>query len=91
VSVAGLADIKAPTWFAVFLPRGASEPIIRKLNRAAFATADIRRRTIDSLDARRGAFKAKAGSHVRRSSEMNTFSRKANSAKRTKRARLTKA
>jgi hypothetical protein len=27
-------------WFAVFLPRGASEPIIRKLNQAAFATAD---------------------------------------------------
>jgi hypothetical protein len=26
--------------FAVFLPRGASEPIIRKLNQAAFATAD---------------------------------------------------
>jgi hypothetical protein len=24
----------------VFLPRGASEPIIRKLNQAAFATAD---------------------------------------------------
>jgi hypothetical protein len=30
---------EAPTWFAVFLSRGASEPIIRKLNRAAFATA----------------------------------------------------
>jgi len=26
---------------AVFLPRGASEPIIRKLNQAAFATADM--------------------------------------------------
>jgi hypothetical protein len=37
-----LADFEAPTWFAVFLPRGASEPIIRKLNQAAFATA-IRR------------------------------------------------
>jgi len=36
----GLADFEAPTWFAVFLPRGASEPIIRKLNQAAFATAD---------------------------------------------------
>jgi tripartite-type tricarboxylate transporter receptor subunit TctC len=24
----GLADFEAPTWFAVFLPRGASEPII---------------------------------------------------------------
>jgi len=35
-----LADFEAPTWFAVFLPRGASEPIIRKLNQAAFATAD---------------------------------------------------
>ena len=35
----GLADFEAPTWFAVFLPRGASEPIIRKLNQAAFATA----------------------------------------------------
>jgi hypothetical protein len=31
---------EAPTWLAVFLPRGASEPIIRKLNQAAFATAD---------------------------------------------------
>jgi tripartite-type tricarboxylate transporter receptor subunit TctC len=43
----GLADFEAPTWFAVFLPRGASEPIIRKLNQAAFATADtpsLRRR-----------------------------------------------
>jgi hypothetical protein len=30
----GLADFEAPTWFAVFLPRGASEPIIRKLNQA---------------------------------------------------------
>ena len=36
----GLADFEAPTWFAVFLPRGASEPIIRELNQAAFATAD---------------------------------------------------
>jgi len=36
----GLADFEAPTWFAVFLPRGASEPIIRKLNQAAFATAN---------------------------------------------------
>jgi tripartite-type tricarboxylate transporter receptor subunit TctC len=36
----GLADFEAPTWFAVFLPRGASEPIICKLNQAAFATAD---------------------------------------------------
>ena len=36
----GFADFEAPTWFAVFLPRGASEPIIRKLNQAAFATAD---------------------------------------------------
>jgi tripartite-type tricarboxylate transporter receptor subunit TctC len=36
----GLADFEAPTWFAVFLPRGASEPIIRKLNQAAFVTAD---------------------------------------------------
>jgi tripartite-type tricarboxylate transporter receptor subunit TctC len=35
----GLADFEAPTWFAVFLPRGA-EPIIHKLNQAAFATAD---------------------------------------------------
>jgi tripartite-type tricarboxylate transporter receptor subunit TctC len=35
-----LADFEAPTWFAVFLPQGASEPIIRKLNQAAFATAD---------------------------------------------------
>jgi len=25
----GFADFEAPTWFAVFLPRGASEPIIR--------------------------------------------------------------
>jgi hypothetical protein len=37
-----LADFEAPSWFAVFLPRRASEPIIRKLNQAAFATA-IRR------------------------------------------------
>jgi tripartite-type tricarboxylate transporter receptor subunit TctC len=37
-----LADFEAPPWFAVFLPRGASEPIIRKLNQAAFATADTR-------------------------------------------------
>jgi len=36
----GLADFEAPAWFAVFLPRGASEPIFRKLNQAAFATAD---------------------------------------------------
>jgi tripartite-type tricarboxylate transporter receptor subunit TctC len=36
----GLADFEAPTWFAVFLPRGASEPIIRKFSQAAFATAD---------------------------------------------------
>jgi hypothetical protein len=36
----GLADFEAPTWFAAFLPRGASEPIIRKLNQAAFATGD---------------------------------------------------
>jgi tripartite-type tricarboxylate transporter receptor subunit TctC len=36
----GLADFEAPTWFAVLLPRGASEAIIRKLNQAAFATAD---------------------------------------------------
>jgi tripartite-type tricarboxylate transporter receptor subunit TctC len=35
-----LADFEAPTWFAVFLPGGASEPIISKLNQAAFATAD---------------------------------------------------
>jgi tripartite-type tricarboxylate transporter receptor subunit TctC len=35
-----LADFEAPTWFAAFLPRGASEPIIRKLNQATFATAD---------------------------------------------------
>jgi hypothetical protein len=35
-----LADFAAPTWFAAFLPRGASEPIIRRLNQAAFATAD---------------------------------------------------
>jgi tripartite-type tricarboxylate transporter receptor subunit TctC len=28
----GLADFEAPTCFAAFLPRGASEPIIRKLN-----------------------------------------------------------
>ena len=36
----GLADFEAPTWFAAFLARGTSEPIIRKLNQAAFATAD---------------------------------------------------
>jgi tripartite-type tricarboxylate transporter receptor subunit TctC len=36
----GLRILKAPTRFTVFLPRGASEPIIRKLNQAAFATAD---------------------------------------------------
>jgi tripartite-type tricarboxylate transporter receptor subunit TctC len=36
----GLADFEASTWFAVFLPRGASEPIIRKLSQASFATAD---------------------------------------------------
>jgi tripartite-type tricarboxylate transporter receptor subunit TctC len=36
----GLAVFEAPTWFAVFLPRGASEPIFRTLNQAAFATAD---------------------------------------------------
>jgi tripartite-type tricarboxylate transporter receptor subunit TctC len=36
----GLADFAAPTWFVVFPPRGASEPIVRKLNQAAFATAD---------------------------------------------------
>jgi hypothetical protein len=37
-----LADFEAPTWFAVFLSRGPSEPIIRKLNQATFATADTR-------------------------------------------------
>ena len=37
----GLADFEAPTWFAVFLPRGASEPIIRKLNQAACRIAVI--------------------------------------------------
>jgi tripartite-type tricarboxylate transporter receptor subunit TctC len=36
----GLADFEAPTWFTVFPRRGASEPVIRKLNHAAFATAD---------------------------------------------------
>ena len=36
----GLGVFEAPPWFAVFLPRGAPEPIIRKLNEAAFATAD---------------------------------------------------
>jgi tripartite-type tricarboxylate transporter receptor subunit TctC len=36
----GLRIFEAPSWFAVFLPRGASEPIIRKLDQAAFATAD---------------------------------------------------
>ena len=36
----GLGGFEAPTWFAVFLPRGASEPINRKLNQPAFATAD---------------------------------------------------
>ena len=40
LSEQGLADFEAPTWFAVFLPRGASEPIFRKLNQAAFATTD---------------------------------------------------
>jgi tripartite-type tricarboxylate transporter receptor subunit TctC len=36
----GFAAFEAPTWLAVFLPRGTSAPIIRKLNQAAFATAD---------------------------------------------------
>jgi tripartite-type tricarboxylate transporter receptor subunit TctC len=36
----GLTDFEARTWFAVFRPRGASAPIIRKLNQAAFATGD---------------------------------------------------
>jgi tripartite-type tricarboxylate transporter receptor subunit TctC len=36
----GLADFEAPTGFAVFLPRGASEPIIRKFSQAAFTTVD---------------------------------------------------
>jgi hypothetical protein len=36
----GLADFEAPTWFAVFLPRGALELINRKLNQAAIATVD---------------------------------------------------
>jgi hypothetical protein len=34
------ADFAAPTWFAVLLTRVAPEPIIRKLNQTAFATAD---------------------------------------------------
>src|SRR5262249_32301538 len=38
----GLADFAAPARFAVSLPRGASEAIIRKLNQAAFATAHTR-------------------------------------------------
>jgi Tripartite tricarboxylate transporter family receptor len=54
----GLADFEAPTWFAVFLPRGASEPIIRKLNQAAFATADTpsapARACSDEIDAPAG-------------------------------------
>jgi tripartite-type tricarboxylate transporter receptor subunit TctC len=37
----GLADFEAPTRFAVFRPRGASEPIIHRLNQVAFATADM--------------------------------------------------
>jgi hypothetical protein len=36
----GLGDFEAPAWFAVFLPRGASEPTVRKFNQAASATAD---------------------------------------------------
>jgi hypothetical protein len=35
-----LSDLEARTWFAVFLPRGASEPIIRKLNQATFRNRD---------------------------------------------------
>jgi hypothetical protein len=35
-----LADFEAPTWFAVFLPRGESEPIMRKLNQATFRNRD---------------------------------------------------
>jgi tripartite-type tricarboxylate transporter receptor subunit TctC len=37
----GLADFEAPTWCAVFLPCGASEPVIRKFSQAALATADV--------------------------------------------------
>jgi tripartite-type tricarboxylate transporter receptor subunit TctC len=37
----GIAVFEAPTWFTVFLPRGASEPIIRKLDQAAFAAAGV--------------------------------------------------
>jgi tripartite-type tricarboxylate transporter receptor subunit TctC len=36
----GLAGFEAPTWFAVFLPRGASEPINRKLNQVELSTVD---------------------------------------------------
>ena len=39
---AGLADFEAPTRSGGFLPQNASEPIIRKLNQAAFATSNTR-------------------------------------------------
>jgi hypothetical protein len=35
-----LSDLEARTWFAVFLPRGESEPIMRKLNQATFRNRD---------------------------------------------------
>ena len=60
----GLGGFEAPTWFAVFLPRGASEPIIRKLNQAAFATADT-----PSVQERLNVLAATAAAPERRSPE----------------------
>jgi hypothetical protein len=44
----GLADFEAPTWFAVFLPRGASEPIIVGLRAADDRLAGTRPRNPES-------------------------------------------
>jgi tripartite-type tricarboxylate transporter receptor subunit TctC len=45
----GLGGFEAPTWFAVFLPRGASEPIIRKLEVIPSLLTDKRRAALYSV------------------------------------------
>jgi hypothetical protein len=62
-----------PTWFAVCPPRGASEPILPELNRAAFATAgsagQLLRRVHGVLEARR----RQAVLNVRRRDDLGDF------------------
>ncbi len=46
----GLAGVEASVWNAFFLPRGAPEPVVRKLNKAMSDTVDdpnVRKRLED--------------------------------------------